>query len=152
MANEHSMEAMVWAMRDERVYSMLERKYTDRKKLAAEAEDARKLAEKNQTIDGKPNPLLPMLLMRAEIAQLRFEMSYIIDKNTHLGSIIETVDYLHTRIGIAEGAYAHVKMLAEGNRIDYVVTKELHAKLTTFLKEQADAKDHREPARPDGKS
>lgn len=127
--------AALWTFRDEATYAFLEQKYRDREKLGEEYAAARKLAEKSQTVDGKPNPMLPRLEMQADMAQMKLEMSYIIDRNSQLQQHIETIGYLHDRVGILEGAYGHTKMLAETCRIDYVLTKGLHEKLTKYLKE-----------------
>lgn len=128
--------AALWNFRDEATYAFLEQKYRDREKLGAEYDAARKLADKSQTIDGKPNPQHPRLALEADMAQLKLEMAYIIDRNSQLQQYIATLEYLHERVGILEGAYGHTKLLAETCRIDYALVKDALDKIHKFLKEQ----------------
>lgn len=112
-------EAWAWSMRDEGQYQFLRHKYHDRKGLADDCAQKRKLADKSETVDGKPNPEHPRLQMHAEMAQLRYEMSYIVDKNAQLETQIEALSYLCQRVDILEGAYGHVKLVAETAKVDY---------------------------------
>lgn len=108
-----------WTMRDEEQYQFLEKKYGDRRSLYEGAVHARKQADRSETIDGQPNPHHRRLVLEAEMAQMRYEMAYVIDKNKFLSQFIETIEFLHQRVGLVEGAYHHVKLLAETARIDY---------------------------------
>lgn len=98
-----------WCFRDDKMNTLLENKYADRKKLAEEAEQKRQAVEKMDAA----NPLYHRAAVSSEMAQMRFEMAYIIDKNRQLAQYIETIEYLHQRVGILEGAYGHLKLLNE---------------------------------------
>lgn len=141
----------LWNFRDEATYAFLEQKYRDREKLGAEYNEARKLADKSQTIDGRPNPQHPRLVLEADMAQIKLEMAYIIDRNGQLQQYIETLEYLHQRVGILEGAYGHTKMLAENCRIDYGLTKAMHDKINKAIKEREDEKNSGQPTGPERK-
>ena len=140
MLSDAALAQYGWELHDERQYKFMEQKYHDRHKLFNEAEAARKLADKSQTIDGKPNPQYPRLCMEAEMANMRYEMAYIIDKNTQLSAIIETIAFMHQRVDILEGAYGHMKLMAETCKIDYSLVADA-LKSIKKLKEQTDGKD-----------
>ncbi len=136
--NEDQIQSFAWELRDERHYQFIARKYHDRRKLAAEADEKRKLADKSETINGKPNPQHPRLCVEAEMAQMRYDMAYMVDKNTQLEQYIETIEFVHQRLGILEGAYGHIKTLVMGSRMDYSQnTDDVRTSVRTFLKEQA---------------
>lgn len=107
----------LWSSRDEAFYAFMKEKYKDRQRLSTEAEQKRKAAEKMKDTD----PHFHRMAMSAEMAQLRLDMAYIVDRNNQLEEMIGTVEYLHQRVGIVEGAYSHTKMLAETCRIDYAL-------------------------------
>ena len=119
-------EDLAWGFGDEQFYTFLKHKYADRRQLKADAEEKRKAAEK--MIDGK-DPHYHRMAVTAEMAQLRLDMAYIIDKNNKLEQYIETIEYLHQKVGVLEGAYGYVKMLAENLRIDYSRISDLYKKL-----------------------
>lgn len=129
-------EDLMWSFRDESFYSFLKFKYQDRAKLQAEAEEKRKAVDKMK--DG--DPLYHRMAVSAEMAGLRVDMAYIVDRNNKLEEMIETISFLHQRVGILEGAYGHMKMMAETVRIDYSLISKLHEKLKPLLKEQENGK------------
>lgn len=106
-------------MQDERQYDFIRQKYADRRALMEQAAEARKKADSSQTVDGKPNPKHPALVLQADMAQLRFEMAYVVDKNNHLEAQVNILADLSQRVSILEGAYSHVKMVAETCRNYY---------------------------------
>lgn len=105
----------MWEIRDESYYSFLKHKYKDRAKLSQEAEDKRKAAD---AMVGSPHHL--RMTVEADMASMRLDMAYIVDRNNQLEQYLETVEFLHQKVGILEGAYSHIKMLAEVCRNDYV--------------------------------
>lgn len=127
-----SENEMFWSFRDESFYSFLKHKYSDRAKLMAEAEEKRKAVDKMK--DG--DPLYHRCAVSAEMASLRVDMAYIVDRNNKLEEMIETISFLHQRVDILEGAYSHTKMMAETCRIDYGLVQRLYDKLKPLLKEQ----------------
>ena len=139
--HDSGFKAIAWQMRDENMYAFIERKYHDRQALSDQAEAARKLAEKSQTIEGNPNPQYPRLLIEADIAQMKLEMAYVLDKNAQLAQYIDTLEFLHQRVGVLEGAYAHIKMLAETCRIDYALISKAVEFVKKFKQEHSDDKE-----------
>jgi len=117
MHDSQSQEGMFWAFSDEQFYSFLKRKYHDRAKLASEAEAKRKALEKVKDSD----PMYHRMAASAEMAALRLDMAYMIDKNTKLETFLETIGYMHTRLDIVEGAYGHLKLLFEQCRLQSVI-------------------------------
>lgn len=126
----------LWKLRDEQAYTFIEQKYKNRQSLQQYADLARKLSDSSQTIDGKPNPHHPLLEARAEVAQLRLEMSYMIERNAHLQGYVEQIEFLYQRVSIVEGAYQHTKLLAETAKIDYSLIRSLADRLNKFLTER----------------
>lgn len=114
-----NIEANIWAIRDEQFYGFLKMKYADRKKLCDEAEEKRKAAEKMKDTD----PHFHRMAVSAEMASLRVDMAYIVDRNNQLEQYLETIEFLHQKVGILEGAYGHIKMLAEMAKADYNLAK-----------------------------
>ena len=104
-----SDDNLFWSFRDESFYNFLKHKYADRQKLSAEAEEKRKALDKMK--DG--DPLYHRMAVSAEMASLRVDMAYIVDRNNKLEEMIGTVEYLHQKVGILEGAYGHLKLLYE---------------------------------------
>lgn len=132
MINMASDNEIFWSFRDESFYNFLKHKYSDRQKLSQEAEDKRKALDKMK--DG--DPLYHRCAVSAEMASLRVDMAYIVDRNNKLEEMIETISFLHQRVDILEGAYSHTKMMAETCRIDYGLISKLHEKLKPLLEEQ----------------
>lgn len=108
-----------WCFRDEQMHTLLENKYADRKRLATEAEQKRQAVEKMEAT----NPLYHRAAVSSEMAQMRFEMAYLIDKNRQLAQYIETIEYLHQRVGIIEGAYGGLKLLLETANMQNTIRK-----------------------------
>lgn len=134
-ANESGLAAYAWSMRDEGQYQFMAKKYAERKKLADEFDVKRKLADKSETIDGKPNPQYPRIRLEADMAQMRYEMAYIVEKNAMLSEQVQIMGNLFQRVDILEGAYGHMKLLAEGCRIDYTEIAKALKILKPLLKE-----------------
>lgn len=114
---DQSEHGIFWAFADEQFYSFMRRKYHDRAKLASEAEAKRKALEKVK----EDNPMYHRMAASVEMAALRLDMAYMMDKNTKLEQFIETIEYLHQRVGIVEGAYGHLKLLFEQCRVQPVI-------------------------------
>lgn len=108
-----------WDFRDEEAYGFLEKKYHNRRLLWEASEHARRQADDAELIGGAPNPQYRRLVLEAEVAKLRYEMAYMVDKNKQLATLIEPLEFLFQRVGILEGAYGHVKLLAETAHTDY---------------------------------
>jgi|GEM_PF-5633264 len=106
----------IWEIRDEQYYSFLKHKYKDRQRLRTEAEEKRKAAEAM-----KDSPHRHRMTVEAEMASLMVDMAYIVDRNNQLEQYLGTIEFLHQKVGILEGAYAHIKMLAETCKNDYLV-------------------------------
>lgn len=112
-------EGALWSLRDEAHCRFIDFKYADRQKLAEDWHEKRKLADKSQTIAGKPNPQYPRLIVEAEIAQTRFDMAYLVAKNQQLEQQIMMLNDLHQRVSILEGAYTYLRMLAETAKLAF---------------------------------
>lgn len=112
----NSIETTMWAMRDEQFYDFLKMKYSDRKKLSDIAEEKRKSAEKMKD----DNPLYHRAQVSAEMASLRLDMAYIVDRNNQLEQYLATVEFLHQKVGVLEGAYGYLKMMLETCRLQSV--------------------------------
>lgn len=123
-SDPQSENGMFWAYSDENFYSFMRNKYSNRANLAKEADDKRKALEKMKD----DNPLYHRMAAGAEMAQLRLDMAYIIDKNTKLEQFIETIGYLHQRVDILEGAYGHLKLLFETCKIQATLCNSKPAK------------------------
>lgn len=141
MTAESGLGDWAWSIRDEGQYQFMATKYGDRKRLSEEYEAKRKVADKSETIEGKPNPQYPRIRLEADMAQMRYEMAYILDKNKQLSEQVEALTWLYQRVDILEGAYGHMKLLAETTRIDYHAVKSMMQKLQPLIKEQADGKE-----------
>lgn len=111
-----SMENFAWSLRDENHYTFIARKYEDRAKLHQDAESKRKAAEK---MEAKNDPHYHRMRVEADMAQMRYEMAYLVDKNAQLQRIIDPLEYVFQRVSILEGAYSHIKLLAETVQADY---------------------------------
>ena len=70
-----------------------------------EFQEKRKVADKSETVNGKPNPQYPRLRLEAEVAQMRYEMAYMVAKNKSLESRFELLYGLYERVSLLEGAY-----------------------------------------------
>ena len=121
-----------WALRDEGQYEFMRQKYHDRRALEQAYDEKRKLADKSETINGKPNPQHPRLVIEAEMAQQRYEMAYIIDRNTMLQEQLEALSWLANRVSILEGAYGHLNMMTEQNKL-------IHSQVTASLRKMEKA-------------
>jgi hypothetical protein len=107
--SDMSDNTLFWTFQDTSFYEFLKNKYKDRAKLHKEAEDKRKAAEKVPDT----SPLYQRAQVSAEMASLRLDMAYIIERNNNLEEMLGTVEYLHQKVGILEGAYGHLKLLNE---------------------------------------
>lgn len=119
MPNTAPTHDWAWNLRDEGYYEFLKTKYQDRAKLATEAEQKRKAAEKAKDTD----PHYHRLQVSSEMASLRLDMAYIVDRNNQLEQYVSTLEFLHERVGILEGAYGHTKLMAEIVRADFELLK-----------------------------
>jgi hypothetical protein len=108
-------EGWAWPFQDENAAKLVAMKYEDRKALTAEALAKRKAL---QDIDDK-NPFYHRAAVSCEMADMRCDMAYLILENKRLRELVEPIGWILQRIDILEGAYGHVKMLAESSRIDY---------------------------------
>lgn len=113
--HDDSEIAGLWKFQDEANYAAMKDKYKNRKKLCDEM-DAKRKAFKDMAPD---NPFYHRAAVSAEMAQMRWEMSYIVAENERLRGMIETIDWLHQQVSILQGAYGHVKMLAETAKFEY---------------------------------
>lgn len=118
-----SDEDLHWAFRDDRFYDFLKQKYKERAKLFNEAEDKRKALEKMK--DG--DPLYHRASVAAEMSSLRVDMAYIVARNTQLEEMLGTVEYLHQKIAILEGAYGHLKLLQETSTMQVAIRQHKEA-------------------------
>lgn len=108
-----------WSFQDESNYNFIKLKYADRNALGDEA-----IAKRKALADiAAENPFYHRAAVSAELAQMRYEMAYIVAENNKLREMIGTISWLHEQLSLTQGAYAHTKMLAERNRIDYALFK-----------------------------
>lgn len=105
----------LWVYQDEANYAAMQDKYKDRQKLCDEA-NAKRAALKDMTSD---NPFYHRAAVSAEMAQMRWEMAYIVAENQRLREMVGTIDWLHQQVSVLTGAYGHVKMLAETAKMEY---------------------------------
>lgn len=112
---DESAEGDAWNYADEQEYGYVKLRHADRQKLLDE------MANKKKALKdiGPDNPLYHRIAVSAEMARMRADMAYIVARNDKLEELLGTVSFLHQRLDIVEGAYSHVKMLAEASRIDY---------------------------------
>lgn len=104
------IEDYSWSLQDEGAARFIAVKYADRRKLYDEWQAKRKVADKSETVNGQPNPQYPRLRMEADIAQMRFEMAYLIAKNHDIEQQIDILGSLHGRVSVLEGAYTFLTM------------------------------------------
>ena len=104
----------MWTIRDEGYYSFLKIKYQDRAKLSQEAQEKRKACDSMGD-----SPHRHRMSVEADMATMRLDMAYILDRNNQLEQYLETIEFLHQKVGILEGAYSHVKLIAENCRNNY---------------------------------
>lgn len=112
-------EPEIWTFQDQSNYLSLKSRYSDRKNLGEEAIAKRK-ALKEMPAD---SPLYQRAAVASEMASMRWDMSYIVAENEKMREMASTISWLHEQLSITQGAYAHVKMLAERSRIDYSAIK-----------------------------
>lgn len=103
----------IWA--DEIEYSHIKMQYANRKALMDEAVGKKKVLAETTPAD----PLYHRYAVSAEMAMMRVHMAYVLHENKKLTTMMSTLSWLHDQVGILQGAYGHVKMLAEMARIDY---------------------------------
>lgn len=108
--NDEQIGAYAWTLQDEGASNFIDLKYSDRRKLHYDYHLKRKLADKSETIDGKSNPHYPRLRLEADMAQMRFEMSYLVAKNKQLETQISILANMFERMGVLEGAYSALTM------------------------------------------
>lgn len=120
-----------WTSQDNSNYLSLKSRYGDRNALGDEA-ISKKKALKETAAD---SPLYQRAVVAAEMAALRWDMSYIVAENEKMREHCSTISWLHEQLSIVQGAYAHTKMLAERARIDYSLT-DTTLKIITKLKEE----------------
>jgi len=97
-----------WSAHDQAQLNFLQRKYGDREKLGDAWVEKRKHAAMNEKIDGKPNPHYPRLAMEAELARMAYDMAYVLEQNSMMQEQINILTELYHRVGLLEGAYAHL--------------------------------------------
>lgn len=137
-------EAVFWKYADEMEYTYIKERYSDRKSLMEEASNKLKAFKETE-----PNSrMYHRIAVSAEMAKMRVDMAYVIDKNTKLEEMLGTVAFLHQRIDILEGAYSHIKIVAEKCRIEYGVMasmlkdmKKLREDMTNEVKQRSDVTD-----------
>lgn len=115
-------EQATWNFEDEAHNDWVQFKYgkENRAKLKDDYTTKSKLAEKSKTLpDGRPNPHHPRLQLEADLAQTRYDMAYLVARNQELENKMEILVQLFDRVGILEGAYSHIKTVAEVAKIDY---------------------------------
>lgn len=103
-------ETDVWSMQDEAQAQFLPMKYKERDALGADWQAKRKLADKNRLReDGTPNPHHPRLVMEAEMANMRYDMAYVIEQNRRLQEQANILMSLFDRVGMLEGCYGYLR-------------------------------------------
>lgn len=108
--NPENYKDSLWTMQDEANLELIKGKYGDRKQLAEDWIEKRKIAEKNRTReDGSPNPQYPRMAMEAEIARFAYDIAYMVDGQRVLAEQICVMSSLFERVGLLEGAYAHLR-------------------------------------------
>lgn len=115
-------ENATWDFQDEAHNQWVQWKYgkENRAKLKEDYQNKTKMVEKSKTLpDGKPNPHLPRMQLEADLAQTRYDMAYLVDRNQELENKMEILVQLFDRVSILEGAYSHIKTVAEVAKIDY---------------------------------
>lgn len=130
---------------DKTSYDCMLSKYSDRKAIGDEAIKKRKALEDIKTVD----EFYHRLEFSAELAQMRWDMAFIVEENKRLHEIIETVGWLHQRMDVVYGAYSHIKMLADKSRIDYAATESCLKQVLKLKKEFEDEIKQRSN-KPDG--
>ena len=106
---------MAWSFEDEVEYDYIKLRYSDRKKLSERALETRKAAK---DID-QANPLYHRIAVTAEMAKLRCDMAYMVDRMEQLQATIGAMSYIHQQVDILTAAFGYQKMLGEKARIDY---------------------------------
>jgi hypothetical protein len=109
-ADVEALKSFQWSIQDEAQFEFIAIKYGDRKKLYDEYHEKRKLADKSETINGKPNLHHPRMLLEADVAQMRWEMAYLLSKNKELEERTQILSGLYERVSILEGAYNFLTM------------------------------------------
>ena len=143
--DDNAYDQFAWTYHDDVEYNHLKLRYHDRKKLSEEALN-KKRAFKDVTPD---NPFYHRIAIAAEMAAMRVDMAYILDRNNKLEEQLSTVAHLHQRMDILEGCYSYIKMLVERSRIYYAQITEALEYITKFRGEKANAVEQRNN-QPDG--
>ena len=143
--DDKSIDELAWGWQDEVEYNHLKLRYSNRKELSQQAQDKYKALK-----DVVPrDPMYHRMAVSAEMASLRVDMAYIVDKNNKLEEMLGTVAFIHQRLDILEGSYSYIKMLAEGGRIDYATLTRIVKDIEKLKEEQINAIKQRSD-RPDG--
>lgn len=142
---EEMKEASFEHWQDDAGYQRMLLQYGDRKAMSHEARNKRKALESMNT----ENPFYHRSAASAEMAQMRLDMAYIVEENKKLREMIETIGFLHQRVDVVYGAYAHMKMLADKSRIDYAMTESAIKDILKLKKELTNEVEHRRD-KPDG--
>ena len=88
------------------------------------------------------------MAVSAEMAKLRVDMAYIVDRIAKMETVIAATARLHQRVDILEAAYGYQKMLAEKSRIEYALIakglediKKLKEELSNEAKQSSNGTD-----------
>lgn len=116
MTEDENEKLKTWGWGEENYYNIFVKdRYKDRQALAEQVAEKKKALEKH-----KPGePLHQRAALILEMAEMRYDMAFMVAMNERMRGHIETLDYVHQQISIMSGAYAHTKMLAEDARINY---------------------------------
>lgn len=104
-----------WSFGEEANYNFIKERYKNRQKIGEEALSKKKAFEKMKADD----PLYTRAAVSAEMAQMRWDMAYMVAMNERMREYVESLDFVHQQISILSGAYQHTKLLADDARINY---------------------------------
>lgn len=119
-----------WKYSDNTEYGHIQWRYRDRAAIGEEFLAKRKSFEKMSTDD----PFYHRAAVSVEMAQMRYDMAYIVGMNNKMQEYINTISFLHDQVGVLQGAYAHIKLLAEKARIDYAISETTMTAIDAGLK------------------
>lgn len=123
-------DVAAWKYADNTEYTHIKWRYRDRPAIGEEFAAKRKSFEKMSTDD----PFYHRAAVSVEMAQMRYDMSYIVAMNNKMQEYINTISFLHDQVGVLQGAYAHIKLLAEKARIDYAISESTMKAIDAGLK------------------
>lgn len=103
-----------WNTSDTAELHFMQLKYRNRKELCEAWIEKRKIASMNKEInDGKPSPHYPRMAMEADIARMAYEMSFVLEQNSMMQEQINILIDMYPRVGLLEGAFAHLSQSTE---------------------------------------